>query len=127
MADTIPCSRFRFSTAGGLSFTGPADDGEVEDHLMEETSVDVSRGDGGVGCFIATAASESIREIHHRMPVILNPKFHEKWLNSEIQDQKELEIILQDGITHDIKYYPVSTLVNSVKNNDPNCIKPIKL
>jgi putative SOS response-associated peptidase YedK len=38
---------------------------------------------------------------------------------------KELEIILQDGITHDIKYYPVSTLVNSVKNNNPNCIKPI--
>jgi len=74
---------------------------------------------------ITTAASESILEIHHRMPVILNPKFHEKWLNSEIQDPKELEIILQDGITHDIKYYPVSTFVNSVKNNDPNCIKPI--
>ena len=59
------------------------------------------------------------------MPVILNPKFHEKWLNSEIQDPKELEIILQDGRTHDIKYYPVSKLVNSVKNNDPNCIRPI--
>lgn len=74
---------------------------------------------------ITTAASESIREIHHRMPVILDPKFHEKWLNAEIQDPKELEIILQDGLIHDMKYYPVSTLVNSVKNNDPNCIKPI--
>jgi len=74
---------------------------------------------------ITTAASESIREIHHRMPVILDPKFHEKWLNVEIQDLKELKIILQDGLIHDMKYYPVSTFVNSVKKNNPNCIKPI--
>ena len=93
-----------------------------------ESWTDKKSDEGSVYKFctiITTSASESIREIHHRMPVILNPKFHEKWLNSEIQDPKELEIILQDGITHDIKYYPVSTLVNSVKNNDPNCIKPI--
>ncbi|MEA1946674.1 MAG: SOS response-associated peptidase [Thermodesulfobacteriota bacterium] len=74
---------------------------------------------------ITTAASESIREIHHRMPVILDPKFHEKWLNAKIQDPKDLEIILRDGLIHDMKYYPVLKLVNSVKNNDPNCIKPI--
>ena len=74
---------------------------------------------------ITTAASESIREIHHRMPVILDPKFHEKWLDVEIQDPKELEPLLQDGIIHEMKYYSVSTFVNSVKNNDPNCIKPI--
>jgi len=75
---------------------------------------------------ITTAASESICEIHHRMPVILDPKFHEKWLNVEIQDPKELESVLKDGLIHDMKYYPVSTFVNSVKNNDPNCIKPIR-
>jgi putative SOS response-associated peptidase YedK len=74
---------------------------------------------------ITTAASGSIREIHHRMPVILDPKFHEKWLNAGIQDPKELEMILKDGLIHDMKYYPVSKLVNSVKNNDPNCIKRI--
>ena len=74
---------------------------------------------------ITTAASDSIREIHHRMPVILDPDFYEKWLNVEIQDPKELESVLQDGIIHDVKYYPVSTFVNSVKNNDPDCIKPI--
>jgi putative SOS response-associated peptidase YedK len=74
---------------------------------------------------ITTAASESIREIHHRMPVILYPEVYEKWLDVEIQDPKDLESVLRDGIIHDMKYYPVSTFVNSVKNNDPNCIKPI--
>jgi putative SOS response-associated peptidase YedK len=76
---------------------------------------------------ITTEASESILEIHHRMPVILGPDFYEKWLNVEIQDSKELEPILKDGIIHDMKIYPVSTFVNSVKNNDPNCIKPMEL
>jgi putative SOS response-associated peptidase YedK len=76
---------------------------------------------------ITTAASESIRQIHHRMPVILDPKYHEKWLDVEMQDHKELETILQNGLIHDMKYYPVSTFVNAVNNNDPNCIKPIEL
>ena len=74
---------------------------------------------------LTTSASERIRELHNRMPVMLDPDFYEKWLNVEIQDPKELEIILKDGLIHDMKYYPVSTLVNSVKNNDPNCFKPI--
>jgi len=61
------------------------------------------------------------------MPVVLNPKYHEKWLDTEIQDPKDLEFILKDGLVQDMKYYPVSKLVNSVKNNDPNCIKPMEL
>jgi putative SOS response-associated peptidase YedK len=93
-----------------------------------ETWTDKETGEESVykSCtIITTAASESIREIHHRMPVILDPKFHEKWLNTDIQDPKELQVIINDGIIHDMKYYPVSKLVNSVKNNDPNCIKPV--
>ena len=74
---------------------------------------------------ITTTASESLSSIHHRMPAVLDPEFHEKWLNEKIQDPKNLEIILRDGLIHDMIYYPVSKLVNSVKNNDPNCIEPI--
>jgi len=74
---------------------------------------------------ITTAASEPLSSIHHRMPAIFDPEFHEKWLNEKIQNPKNLEIILRDGLIHDMIYYPVSKLVNSVKNNDPNCIKPI--
>jgi len=92
-----------------------------------ETWTDKESGEESVykSCaIITTSASGAIREIHHRMPVILDPKFHEKWLNAQVKDPKKLEIILQKGLIHDMKYYPVSKLVNSVKNNDPNCIKP---
>ena len=59
------------------------------------------------------------------MPAILDPEFHEKWLNTDIQDPKELQVIINDDIIRDMKFYPVSKSVNSVKNNDPNCIKPV--
>jgi len=73
---------------------------------------------------ITTAARGSIREIHHRMPVILSPEFHEKWLNADMRDPKALKIILREGMVHDLKYHPVSKIVNAVKNNDPSCIEP---
>jgi putative SOS response-associated peptidase YedK len=76
---------------------------------------------------ITTSASESIVELHNRMPVILKPEVYEKWLDSKIHDIKELQIIINDYLNYDMKYYPVSTFVNSVNNNDPNCIKPIEL
>jgi len=74
---------------------------------------------------ITTAASESISELHHRMPAILDSKFHDKWLDLEINDPEELDVILQDGLIRDMQYYRVSKHVNSVINDDPTCIEPI--
>jgi putative SOS response-associated peptidase YedK len=74
---------------------------------------------------ITTEASGSIRKIHNRMPIILMPEFYDKWLNPEVQDPKELRVILQDGLIDDLQSYSVSKYVNSVKNNDPSCINPI--
>ena len=73
---------------------------------------------------ITTAAKGSVRELHHRMPVVLSPDFYGPWLDTEIQDPKALTIILQKGMRHDLKYHPVSKRVNAVKNNDPSCIEP---
>ena len=61
-----------------------------------ETWTDKESGEESVykSCtIITTSASDTIRKIHLRMPVILDPKFHETWLNVEIQDPKKLEII----------------------------------
>jgi len=60
------------------------------------------------------------------MPAILNPEVYDQWLDVEIQKPKELESILKDGSIIEMKYHPVSKLVNSVNNNDSNCIKPIE-
>lgn len=75
---------------------------------------------------ITTVASGSIRELHNRMPVIIMPEFYEKWLDTETKDSRELMAILQDGLVRDMKFYPVSKHVNSVKNNNPSCIQPVE-
>lgn len=103
-------------------------DGPLAFAGLWETWTDKEKGEGFIykSCtIITTPASGSISSIHHRMPAILDPKFHEKWLNAQIQNPKELEVILRDGLICDLKYHPVSKLVNAVKNNDPNCIKPV--
>ena len=74
---------------------------------------------------ITTAATESVRKLHHRMPVILRPESHDAWLDTTNQDAEQLKQILQQGFYRKLVHYPVSKRVNVVKNNDPACIEPL--
>ena len=74
---------------------------------------------------LTTAASESLQQIHHRMPVILQPEAYEKWLDPELQEPDQLEVVLQNCHVRKMQYYPVSKLVNRVQNNSPTCINPL--
>ena len=74
---------------------------------------------------ITTEASESVRDIHHRMPVILQTEAHSSWLDPEIQETASLENILKNQHVREMKSYPVSKRVNQVKNNSPTCINPL--
>jgi len=51
---------------------------------------------------LTTMASESFRDIHHRMPVILKSKFYGPWLDSRNQNVHELEKILKHGRITDL-------------------------
>ena len=74
---------------------------------------------------ITTAASESMRAIHDRMPVILTPEAMEEWLDPTTKDDETLNTILTDGRVTNIKTYPVSKFVDSPANNDQRCIEPV--
>jgi putative SOS response-associated peptidase YedK len=74
---------------------------------------------------ITTQASDSVREIHHRMPAILKPEKYEPWLDPLNQDVNELENILKTGIVTELVSHTVSKSVNSVKNNEPSNIIPL--
>ena len=75
---------------------------------------------------ITTQASDSMRDIHHRMPVILKPEIYETWLDPENQNVTELNEILKNEIITELTSYPVPREVNSTRHNDPSCIEPIK-
>jgi putative SOS response-associated peptidase YedK len=76
---------------------------------------------------ITTEATGPLSVIHNRMPVILDKKVYENWLNPDENDPKSLKEIIQEGAISGIKGFPVSRRVNSVSNNDPFCIAPLDL
>ena len=71
---------------------------------------------------ITTEASDQLRPIHHRMPVILDPEAHGPWLDVESGDGAAL---LKPYAGAELDAYPVSRHVNSPKNDDAECIEPI--
>lgn len=77
-------------------------------------------------CTILTRkASPSVRPIHHRMPVILKPAAFDAWLSPGNQDLDYLNQIIQTQIITVLKSTPVSTRVNSPRNNTQGNIRPI--
>jgi putative SOS response-associated peptidase YedK len=76
-------------------------------------------------CTIITRdASESVIDIHNRMPLILRPESHAEWLNPNNKEPGLIEEILKAGSVEKLKRYPVSKLVNHVGNNTPACMEP---
>ncbi len=73
---------------------------------------------------ITTDANELGRAIHDRMPVMLTPKAWSLWLDPEIEDPAALKELLRPYPSELMDVYPVRPIVNSPKNNGPECIEP---
>ena len=73
---------------------------------------------------ITTEANDTLRELHDRMPVIVPPEKRALWLNRDA-DPAELRGLLAPLDSSEIEFYEVSRMVNSPKNNAPECIEPV--
>jgi putative SOS response-associated peptidase YedK len=74
---------------------------------------------------ITTDANERMREIHNRMPVILAPEDHAAWLDPGNQATTQLKALLKPCPARMITAHPVSTRVNTPKNDEPALIEPV--
>ena len=73
---------------------------------------------------ITKEAQKAIAAIHHRMPIVLLQEHLDDWLKTKnFNVSKALEIASNSQIV--LEKYPVSSLVNSVKNNSSDCILPV--
>ena len=73
-------------------------------------------------CSILTTSPNSLlANVHDRMPVILSPEHYDLWLDPEFRREEALQAILRPFDASQMKRYPVSTRVNFVKNDDPEC------
>jgi putative SOS response-associated peptidase YedK len=65
-----------------------------------------------------------MREIHDRMPVILDSSVLEDWLNPEIHERERLQEMLQPCPDKSLAATEISSLVNSPRNNSPEVLQP---
>ncbi len=72
---------------------------------------------------IVTSGNELMQPIHDRMPVILPEGSWEHWLDSKNTDTKGLQSLLTQYPSDEMATWPVTTLVNSPKHIDKDCIK----
>lgn len=73
---------------------------------------------------VTTAANGLLGAVHDRMPVILEPGDWSRWLDPTTEDVGELNELLVPAPDAELVLYPVSPLVNNVRNNGPELIEP---
>ena len=82
-------------------------------------------GEPVVSCtIVTTSANDALRPIHERMPVILPREARATWLDPSA-DVDALLSVLRPYEGDDLEAHAVSTLVNSPKNDVPDCITPV--
>ncbi|MGH2918533.1 MAG: SOS response-associated peptidase [Solirubrobacteraceae bacterium] len=72
---------------------------------------------------VTTAATERIRDLHDRMPVILPPDAERTWLHPDSEPSDLHELLAAARVT-DLVARPVSRAVNDARHDEPDCLDP---
>ena len=70
-------------------------------------------------------ANHFMKEIHHRMPIILSKDKENEWIQPEKWNPYEAKQFLDKLQDEEFSKYRVSTYVNKASNNDMKCIESI--
>ena len=77
---------------------------------------------------ITQDATGDLAKIHNRMPVILPRERWDEWLDPSHQELEELRQLMRvPNPTAGLRFWPVRSLVNSIKNNGAELIEAIEL
>ena len=75
---------------------------------------------------LVTVAHEALKRIHDRMPVILDPRDYDTWLDPELDDAGRLKALLRPWPAEDMECWPVSRRVGNPANDDPGLIESLE-
>jgi putative SOS response-associated peptidase YedK len=76
---------------------------------------------------LTTEANELLKDIHGRMPVILKPEDYDLWLDPGVTDPARVSDLLKPLDARLMRVYPVSSKVNKVENDGPECAEEVAL
>jgi putative SOS response-associated peptidase YedK len=75
---------------------------------------------------ITTDANQVVARTHDRMPVMLPPAAWDAWLDVGQHDLEAVQGLLVPAPPEELEVYPVSTEVNSVKNDGRHLVEPLE-
>lgn len=75
---------------------------------------------------LTTEANPLTADVHDRMPVILKPGDYELWLSPDLADARGLLPLLRPYPVESMAMDRVSTVVNSPRNENAECIVPVE-
>lgn len=111
-------------------FIHPADGGVMAMAGLYEFWKDPTRADDdplkwlATCTVITTTAEDGLGHIHDRMPVIIERDRWAHWLDPKLTKTDDLRELLAAAPPSGLAAYPVSSEVNSVRNNGPHLIEP---
>jgi putative SOS response-associated peptidase YedK len=84
---------------------------------------------------LTTSATDDLGRIHDRMPLLVPREAYDTWLDTGEAEAERLKELLvpalagggEQASTGELTAYPVSTMVNNVRNNGPELIDPLPL
>ena len=79
-------------------------------------------------CTILTTTPNAVTgAVHNRMPVILDPRSYDRWLDPGMQNVNSIFNLLKPYDAGQMRCYPVSTRINSVANDDASCSRAVEV
>jgi putative SOS response-associated peptidase YedK len=77
-------------------------------------------------CLLTTHANKMMKDVHHRMPVILTPEQINDYLSTDADD-KLIKGLAKANDNPLLTRQPVSSFVSSARNDGQRCIEPANL
>ena len=72
---------------------------------------------------VTTSANATVRPVHDRMPVMLDARDWDQWLDRDVRDPFALAPLLVPASDDLLEWWPVGTRVNAARNDDASLIE----
>ena len=102
----------------------PAEQGVICFAGLVETWMGKDGSEMDSGCILTTQSNTQIGNIHHRMPVVIQPKDFESWLDCKTQEPRDVVDLMQGVDNGFFEAIAVSDRVNKVANVGPEVQEP---
>jgi putative SOS response-associated peptidase YedK len=103
----------------------PKNGGVIAFAGLMETWSSAEGSEVDTAAILTTGANAAIRQIHDRMPVVIQPEDFERWMDCKTQEPREVADLMRPAQEDFFEAIAVSDLVNKVSNMGPDLQKPV--